>query len=300
MSWQIWVAMFFGVIALIGVAIRVFAAENDVKSFGVWVVIIAGGLGLLIIITGCFTIVGTRQIAVQTSFGRPEGMAFNNGLHGKMPWTITHEMDGSVQIDQYKDQGNNNDQRIQVRLGNSSTAHADVSIRWQMKQEYGPELFQQYKTFNNVRTNLVERNLAVALNEVFAGFDPLAPQNLDLSPLPDLQRKAADILRNMSDQGGHKISDELDIIDVNIPTIGYDQGTEDKINQLNQQRAATSIATESQKTADAQALANEKIAGSISHDPNVITQNCMNATIAKGISPMGCWPMNAQPVVPVH
>jgi hypothetical protein len=175
-----------------------------------------------------------------------------------------------------------------------------VSIRWQMKQEYGPELFQQYKTFDNVRTNLVERNLAVALNEVFASFDPLAPQNLDRSPLPQLQGRAADILRDMKDQGGHKISDELDIIDVNIPTIGYDQGTEDKINQLNQQRAQTSIATEAQKTAEAQALANEKIAGSISHDPNVITQNCINAAIAKGISPLGCWPMNAQPVVPVR
>ena len=246
---------------------------------------------VLFFLLGCFTIVGTRQIAIVTTFGRPTGVSLNNGFHGKWPWQMTHQMDGAVQIDKYVKDGH--DERIMVRLGNQSTAWADVSIRWQLKQPAAPELFQQYKTFDNVRVNLIERNLSVALNEVFAAFNPLDPQNLDVSPLPNLAKRAADLMRK--DVGG-----QVDIFDINVPTIQYDQGTEDKINQLNQQRAQTSIALESQRTAEAQAKANEILSRSISNDPNVVVQNCITAAINKGISPLGCWPgTTAMPTVPV-
>lgn len=292
MSWQVVIFIIAAVIAaLIALGAQFFAEDREGRIIGRFAAALAFAVGLTLLVLGCFTIVGTRQIAIQTSFGRPVGAAFNNGLHFKAPWTITHEMDGAIQIDKYVKDGNN-DNRILVRLGNSSTAQADVSIRWQMKQSAAPELYQQYKTFDNVRVNLVERNLAVGLNEVFASFDPLAPQNLDRSPLPDLAKHAADILRR-------EVGGQVDIIDVNIPTISYDQGTEDKINQLNQQRAQTSIASEAQKTAEQQARANEILSQSISHDPNVIVQNCINAAIAKGISPLGCWPGTAaMPTVP--
>lgn len=301
MSWQTVLFLALGVPAVLvflGALItnRISGDDNDTKAGAAFFMSAAGavfGLAFAVFMTGCFTIVGTRQIAIQTSFGKPVGVALNNGLHGKAPWTITHEMDGAIQIDKYVKDGNN-DSRILVRLGNSSTAQADASIRWQMRQSAAPELYQQYKTFDNVRVNLVERNLAVALNQVFASFDPLASKNLDRSPLPELAKQATEILRG--DVGG-----QVDILDINIPTISYDQGTEDKINQLNQQRAMTSIATEAQKTAEQQALANEKLSASISHDPNVIVQNCINAAVAKSISPLGCWPgSGAVPTVPAR
>jgi len=163
-----------------------------------------------------------------------------------------------------------------VRLGNQSTALADVSIRpGNSSSPRPPELFQQYKTFDNVRVNLIERNLSVALNEVFAAFNPLDPQNLDVSPLPSLAKRAADIMRQ--DVGG-----QVDIFDVNVPTIQYDQGTEDKINQLNQQRAQTSIAVEAQKTAEAQAKANEILSRSISNDPMLLYRTVLRPRSTRG------------------
>lgn len=318
LGWTIFFGIVGGIAALIGVPAAIVTAvkyrrlsdEDKRRSaddppagamaavFGVGAALVCGVLIAVVLALTSMTFVGTRQIAVETSFGKPTGKSFNNGFHFKHFWTVTHEMDGAVQIDKYIKDGNN-DARIQVRLGNSSTANADVSIRWQMRQEAAPELYQQYKSFDNVRVNLVERNLAVALNEVFATFDPLAPQNLDRSPLPSMAGHATRILRDMEVSPNVKLSDQIDILDINIPTIGYDQGTEDKINQLNQQRAQTSIATEAQKTAEQQALANEKLSTSISHDPNVIVQNCINAAVAKGISPLGCWPgTSAMPTVP--
>jgi regulator of protease activity HflC (stomatin/prohibitin superfamily) len=294
MSWQVITFIVIGCIAAIIFAVSLFLDDAAERRGARVIGGAAFSVALIFIVFGCFTIVGTRQIAIQTSFGRPVGEAFSNGLHTKAPWTITHEMDGAIQIDKYTKEGDGapNDHRILVRLGNSSTAQADASIRWQMKQSAAPELYQQYKTFDNVRVNLVERNLAVALNRVFASFDPLAPQNLDRSPLPDLANQATEILR-------HEVGAQVEILDINIPTISYDQGTEDKINQLNQQRAQTSIAAEAQKTAEQQRQANNILSQSISHDPNVIVQNCITAAIGKGISPLGCWPgVNAVPTVP--
>ena len=287
MSWQSILAILCMLAALLAITISKLAKNREDRSF---TRIIAAGFGAataLFLVLGSLTIVGTRQFAILTSFGRPTGTSLHNGLHFKLPWTVAHEMDGAIQIDQYK-----GEHQILIRLGNSSTARADASIRWQLHQEATPELFMQYKTFDNVRVNLVERNLAVALNEVFASFDPLAPQNLDHSPLPDLAVKATEILRN-------EVGDKVEIFDVNVPTITYDQGTEDKINQLNQQRAQTSIA-KAERTAEAQNKANRAIADSISNDPNVIVNGCINAAIAKGISPFGCWPgQSGTPLVQV-
>lgn len=289
MTWQIMLFVISLAVAIVaGLGWLIDKAQTRRRTVALGAVAAA----VMFFVLGSFTMVGTRQIAIVTTFGRPTGISLNNGFHGKWPWQMTHQMDGAVQIDKYVKQGNH-DERIMVRLGNQSSAQADVSIRWQLKQHAAPELFQQYKTFDNVRVNLIERNLSVALNEVFAAFNPLDPRNLDVSPLPNLAKRAADLMRQ--DVGG-----QVDIFDVNVPSIQYDQNTEDKINQLNQQRAQTSVAIEAQRTAEAQAKANEILSGSISHDPNVIVQNCITAAINKGISPLGCWPgTSAMPTVPV-
>ena len=292
MTWQIVLFIVCLIIAGVGALLWLLKRNSGGGSRGKAVTIAALAAAILFFLLGCVTIVGTRQIAIVTAFGRPTGVSLNNGFHTKWPWQMTHPMDGAVQIDKYV-KVDNRDERIVVRLGNQSTALADVSIRWQLKQPAAPELFQQYKTFDNVRVNLIERNLSVALNEVFAAFNPLDPQNLDVSPLPSLAKRAADIMRQ-------DVGSQVDIFDVNVPTIQYDQGTEDKINQLNQQRAQTSIAVEAQKTAEAQAKANEILSRSISNDPNVVVQNCITAAINKGISPLGCWPgSSALPTVSV-
>ncbi len=85
---------------------------------------------------------------------------------------MTHPMDGAVQID---------------RVGKATrSAHHGIAAgqsihragrrlhpRWR-KLKRGPlphELFQQYKTFDNVRVNLIERNLTLS----GAGFQPAGP-----------------------------------------------------------------------------------------------------------------------------
>src|ERR1044072_830275 len=105
MSWQMILFLFSAVIAALifgGSAIASFViapreGERKGRRFrGTGIAAVVFGIGGMFLLLGCFTIVGTRQIAIQTSFGRPTGVALNNGLHAKMPWTITHEMDGAI------------------------------------------------------------------------------------------------------------------------------------------------------------------------------------------------------------
>lgn len=289
MSWQSWIFIIFIILAVLA-GLSSLAPKAPEDRRGVRIIAAAlTAIAVLFAILGSFTIVGTRQVGIVTSFSRPTGATLDNGLHFKPFWQNVSEMDAAIQIDRYV-----GDHRIQVRLGNSSTALADASIRWNIKQNAADQLFVQYKEFNNVRVNLVERNLQVALNEVFATFDPLAPQNLDRSPLPALSAKALELLRQ-------KVGDQIEILDVSVPVIDFDDATEGKINQLNAERAATAVAKQAQKTADAQAEANRKLASSVSNDPNVVVANCINKALDKGISPLGCWPGNGVvPTIPAR
>jgi len=238
------------------------------------------------LVLGCFTVVGTRQVGIATAFGKPTGQTYSNGLHVKAPWVIVTEMDAAIQNDTYK-----GDARIPVRLGNNSTALADVSIRWQIKQDAADNLFVDYKTFDNVRSNLITRNLQAALNEAFATFDPLATKNLDRSPLPELSAATLKTLRA-------KVGEQVEIFDVVIPTIDYDDQTEARINDINAERAKTTAAQQAVLTAEQIRQANEKLAQSpVPPSALVIIQTCLNKALDKGTNPAGCWPIGGN-VVP--
>lgn len=272
---------------MIGITVEGMNSLPPTRKYGIAATVVIGSLALMCLIIASVTVVGTRQIGIETKFGRPTGSAFSNGFHWKSPLTNVDEMDGAIQIDQHV-----GDKRIKVRLGNNSTADADVSVRWQMKPAAAPELFAQYKTFDNVRTNLVTRKLQVALNEVFATFDPLEEKNITMSPLPQIVEQAQGILER-------QVGNQIEILDVAIPTIDYDEGTENKINQINQSRAQTQVAIQDQKTAVEQSKANEALSKSIANDPNVLVSKCLDIAREKNL-PLLCMPTGVTQIVPVR
>ena len=170
------------------------------------------------------------------------------------------------------------------RCGNSR-----VLGRWQIKQDAADELFVQYKTFDGVRVNLIERNLKVALNEAFASFDPLATKNLDTSPLPAISKDALDLLRN-------KVGSEVEIIDVSVPTIDYDDKTEERINQINEERANTTRAGQEVKTNKKRREAAEELSKMPPPDLRISIANCLNKMAETGTN-LNCFPIG-QGVVP--
>jgi regulator of protease activity HflC (stomatin/prohibitin superfamily) len=250
--------------------------------------VVAGALTIFVLILGATTIVSARNVGVVTTFGRPSG-TLSNGLHWKAPWQSVTEMDGTIQIDNHTGES-----ATTVRLGNNSTANVENSVRWRIQPAAADELFLDYRQFANVRDNLVTRELRAALNEVFADFDPLAPENVEGANVQALGDKVAETLRA-------KVGGQIEIINVIVPLVNYDQATQDRINALNVEKANTRIAEQRAKTAAAEAKANEILAASVSNDPNVLVSKCLDAAREAGISPLGCWPnTSVVPTVPAR
>lgn len=275
------------VVLVIAAAVWFVSRDEDVQ----FLAFIAGAIALILtfvfFISASANIVGTRQVGIVTNFGKPTGETLSNGLHWLAPWKKVEEMDAAIQNDVY-----NGDSRIQVRLGNNSTALADVNIRWNIKQDAADELFRQYKTFGNVRSNLIERNLRTALNEAFTKFDPLAGEPLPGQPRVDLNSVTQNALALMRDKSG----DQVEIIDLSIPVIDYDDNTEQRINAINAARAETTKAEQDAKTAEQRAAAAKVLANQPVPNLSIAIAACVNKMAETGQN-LNCFPIGSN-VVP--
>jgi len=310
--WLIIWTVLIGLLFLVAAGAAAFAIYSAFKGRAFWEFQEAawGAVGVGAVATVCLvlsmaTIVPTRDYGVITKFGRPVG-TLSNGLHWVAPWESVETMDGAVQIDWHKDNDGDKDKHgdaIQVRLGNQSNAYLDASVRYEMVQDAADDLFLQYRSFDAVRTNLVTRNLQTSLNEVFASYNPLATivaadptapaDKVKSDTLISLASKATDIMQR-------KVGPQIKIFEIQIPTIAFDEDTQHKIDQLNQQKAATAVAVEQQKTNIEQSKANNDLVTSIK-DPNVLVSKCLDVVKEKGQSPLGCWPGSAAvPTVPTR
>jgi regulator of protease activity HflC (stomatin/prohibitin superfamily) len=236
--------------------------------------VVGGGLFAFAALFGglsCVATVSTKNLGVLTTFGHPDGY-LQNGFHLKWPWQKVHEINDAIQTDTYADQS-----CISVRIARQSTACVNVSIRWQIKGEGVDYLFRNYKSNDHITDNLVLRDLQTALNEAFVGYDPLGIDDKGLSTNKPLSAAegpslANDILKHMQTN----IGEWIDVYSVNIPIMTFDAATQDKINQLQQQVAATRVAEQAKLTAKAQAEANKALAQSVAKDPNVLIDKCLN------------------------
>jgi hypothetical protein len=94
---------------------------------------------------------------------------------------------------------------------------------------------------------------------------------------------------------------QIEIINVIVPLVNYDEATQSRINALNIEKANTRVAEQRAKTAAAEAKANEILAASVSNDPNVLVSKCLDAAREAHISPLGCWPnTSVVPTVPAR
>lgn len=254
--------------------------------------VILGGIGVgvttLAIIVGLmasFTIIQPRSVGVNVAFGKPVA-TLENGFHFIAPWSKVEKLDLAIQNDIY-----NGDNTVSVRLANSSQAKVDASIQWQLKAEGAEEAFMDFRSFDAIKSNIVDRNFRAALNEVMAGYDPLTFTDTG-DNTQDLAAIADDVKAAMEDKAG----DTITVRSVTIPIINYDESTQKRIDELQTETAKTRIAEQKQDTARAESEANDMLTDSLTSD--VLTSKCLDIIADNGQSPLGCFPgTNAQPVI---
>ena len=262
------------VFIIIGLAVYAFYLEK--KKAGTVLAVLAV---VSIALSTMFVVIPPRTVGVFVNFGKTAGVA-SSGIAFKAPWTRVEQFDGSIQNDTY-----NAENSIPVRLGNSSIAKADISVRWQMKLESAEELFLDYKDFNGIRSNLVDRELRAALNEVMADYNPLSAENISSddtgNKLSELSEKTADKLRD-------KVGTKIEIHSVTIPLIQFDEQTQQRVDELQSEIARTRVAEQREMTAKAEARANRELEQGISEQ--VLVSKCRDIVEQNGQSPLGCFP----------
>jgi len=309
MLWTILIAIFFAVAVVAGViAVRKSKqlkaksdnyGRQDLQDGRAWAWGTAGVSGVIVVILlvmSTISIVSTKNVGIVTSFGRPTGDVLSNGLHLKAPWEDVTEFDAAIQTQDYK-----GDSCTTVRLGTEGKACVDNSVQWRIIPDAASGLFTDYRSFEAMSSALVDRQRVSALNAVFASFDPLAKIKSDnagagVPTLAELGDQAKARLQEL-------LGDRLAVDSVVISLVKYDDGTQAKIDAYQAEVAATRIAEQRQQTAQADAVANRKLAESVSKDPNVLVSKCLDTLadmqkagqqVPAGFS---CWPGGGSAIV---
>jgi len=230
------------------------------------------------------TIVQPRTVGVKVALGKPTSVV-SNGFHLKWPWEKVEKLDGSVQNDVYS-----GDSGIPVRLGNNGRANVDASIQWQLKTDDAMDVFLDYRTFEGIQSNLVDRNFRATLNEVMATYDPLAYTEPSKGG-QDLEGLAKAVQEKM--QG--KVKTQIEIRSVTLPIINFDEPTQNRINELQAEAAKTRVAEQRKQTSTAEAEANKILERSLT--PETLTSKCLDIVAESNQSPIGCFPNSGvQPI----
>ena len=105
--------------------------------------------------------------------------------------------------------------RPRSRCGWATTsAFVESNLNWRIKEDAAGKMFQDYRTFDNIRQNLVDKQLQVALTKEFATFNP--QQQTQGADLPGIAGMVKHDLQNA-------VGTEIEILlDVRIPGIFYD------------------------------------------------------------------------------
>lgn len=267
------------------------------------VVSIAALVGAIVfVLTTCLVTVSTKNVGIETFAGRTEGH-LSNGLHFIPPGYSVTEMDAAIQTDNYGEQtqggvGAGVQQKcITIRIAFQQTACAHATIRWRIRPAAADALFQNYRTFDNVRDSLVTREFQTALNTQFENYNPLdsvsvvdAQGNTHQPKTPATVTFGVKIAAQMR----REIGGQIEVLSVFTPLLSFDDATQGRINQLQQQVALTRIATQEIATNAAQTAANKKLASSVNNSPNVLVAQCFSLLEQISKKPNGSWPIGFQ------
>lgn len=271
-----------------------------------WVRLALGLVTCLLLLGSSYNPVSTKNEGVETSFGKPVGH-LHNGPHLTWPWVKVHEMDAAIQTDSYYQQEH---KCLNVRIANQQTGCVDISIRWRIcvaktpatksspgcKQNAVDDLFRDYRTFEHVRDSLVTRDLIAAVNTAFSQYNPLDSIKLGTSANGVNNPLLSVLASQVTAQMQREIGGQIEVLNTIIPIVHFDDATQNRINQLQQQVAQTRIAEQEKLTNEAKARANNALSKSVDTSPNVLVAQCMTTleemVKAHDAVPAGfsCWP----------
>ena len=286
--------IFLGLIALGGV-IGAFAADAGYKWVGVVIAVVALLAEAMAVIFGCMTSIGSSDIGVITSFGKPAG-DLGPGVHWLSPTANVTVWDGSIQKISY-----DRNSCLQVKIGGGQSACLTLTFTYRIKGSAVDNLFIHYRTQDAVNDLLVTRELDQAINTQLQNYSPITEISKGSSNPTSMVPFIAPIVKQMQTEIGTDI--EISSQSLVMPYVTFDDSTTNRLNAYQTQKVDTLIAQEAENTSVAQAKALQNLQQTTAKDPNAIADWCftniMAPVVKAGGNPAGiqCWPGGSAPSV---
>lgn len=257
-----------GILALVGGIIGFITAKTgDGESVGAGFALVGLVVSIIcgvIVTVEAYEQVPARTVAVETKSGKPVAV-LQNGGHWIAPYAQTAKFDATIQSIK---------EPVGVRLKNNTKANVDVSVQWKIDpDDQFLGLYNNYRTFDNVKNNVVQRQLAVALNNQFANWDPLAAIDKTTG---SASVSVTDFAKPVEAAMQAQMPPGLDLISVAVVGIDYSNAVQDNLDLVTKQAAQTVVAQNLEQTNKAQAAAN----AALGNGAQAYQQNCLDVTKA--------------------
>lgn len=228
MPFLLYLAVIAAVLAILAGITARNGRDPDLRPFARRVTI-----GLAVVVAVCLfgaslNQVPVRNVGIITSFGKPTGGTTGAGLKLVWPWQSIDDWDAARQA--YDHRGA--DHCVNVRIASQANACVEVLIEWQVKEDRAPEQWAAYKKeFALFVGRRVEPAITDAMNEVFAGYNPMANMdrktgnlNVPLAPM-SAQLKAA---------LSGRIADDIEVLTVMVMRVNHDEKTQQSLDAYQQ------------------------------------------------------------------
>jgi hypothetical protein len=279
LSFIIFIIVFL--IGLVAVPAAVIGTRGEQHSNAVvWgTITVFSVLGMLLLFNASATLVPTRSIGVEVSFGRPVGK-LDNGFHLVLPWHKVEKFDTRKKTIVMRGDGKDADAGcVNVRLGNQTTACVDVNrAQWNINPDGDIiSLYRQFKSFDTIEHAVVMGQITNGLVNTLSDFDPLATVNGGDAATKSTAQLSTEALTTTQAAIDQAVGDgvKLDLLQI---FVNYNDVTQQKLNDYAKAIAETRIAQQNGLTAAQNAKANKALtdAGAAYKDPGVQYQNCLN------------------------
>lgn len=209
-------------IVVVGLIVAFGVGSNGSRSSGVMIFGISAIVGAVFIFGPMIGSVDAKKVGVVTSMKKPTGEVKGAGGYLSAPWESVTEMDAAAQTKTYE---------FGVQLSAGSSATVTIYPNWNMEEAAAPQLFQDYKSFDEVVKSLFEQQLVSTANNIFGTYNPLTNVDPKTGEQKKTKEQWASELKTAL-ENNPLIKGKLKINSLSIPTIAPDKNTQENLNKI--------------------------------------------------------------------
>ncbi|MFF2362560.1 prohibitin family protein [Streptomyces sp. NPDC058122] len=214
--------------------------------------------GVLAGVFACVHVVSASEVGVPVTFGKT-GTPLVSGIHFKSPFTdVTSFSTRPVDLDL------NGKDVVEVRSSQGGVLYADVTIKWAVAPAKAIELYRLAGSEDAVEERLVLPDSREIIRNVFAKH---TSEEGYASGREQISSEIADLVKERLAPRG------IDVTSVNLRNVRPSEKLQDQIDKKIQQEQATERATESARTAKAEAERKRIEAEGIARANKIIEQS---------------------------